>query len=102
MNQNDELQLIATTFAPGDYFEQTESGMQIRSSHAPDPATEPLLDAEGLPVVDAEGSPVLQAHPWILDGLTTLDSWKQAHQLVEYAPAVEEAVVEEPVVDAPV
>ena len=44
MNQNDELQLLATTFAPGDYFEQTESGMQIRSSHAPDPATEPILD----------------------------------------------------------
>ena len=87
MNQNDELQLIATTFSPGDYFEQTESGMQIRSSHAPDPASEPLLDADGQPVLDSEGNPVVQAHPWLLDGLTTLDSWKQARLLVEYAPA---------------
>lgn len=77
MNQFQELEIIANSLPPGSSLEMTPDGFQIRSSHAPDPATAPRLDADGDPMLDDNGNPIVDTLPWIMDGLETLDSYKQ-------------------------
>ena len=92
MNQNEEMELVATTFFNNEYYEQTPTGMQIRHMITPDPALIPVtellrgddgilvFDENGDPVMvaklDENGDPVMQPAPLILGELETIAAYR--------------------------
>ena len=78
-NQFQELELIASHFAPNDFFERQGEEQGVRHTIVPDPAEIPVLDEEGEPALNQEGQPIMQAAPLELGPWESLDSFKAAH-----------------------